>query len=180
MPQLGILGEKALYSAYLTMTAPGCKEFDKVIAGGHVLGKGVFGKVNHLANIKVLDLLALDLAQIRLSGCAQFLVDEIGNGGQVASALKLDRFLFAQLKEAQCGIAGNLVRGAESLVLGAVHLGDDHLGVIHIHDLGQLFPQRLNTLAMAAPTIKRCHMKWIRILYDAHLTNHIQHLIYCD
>jgi len=133
------------------MTAPGCEELDKVIAAGHVLGKGVLGEVHHLAKIGVLDVLALGLTQIRLGGRAQFLVDKIGNGGQIPSALELDRLLFAHLEEAQRGITCDLVGGAQSLVLGAVHLGDDHLGLIHVHDLGELFPQRLKTLAVAAP-----------------------------
>jgi len=54
------------------MTAPGCEELDKVIAAGHVLGKGVLGEVHHLAKIGVLDVLALGLTQIRLGGRAQF------------------------------------------------------------------------------------------------------------
>lgn len=84
------------------MTAPGSKELDKVVAAGHMLGEGVLGEVHHLAQVGVLArLLTLSrLAQIRLGRCVQFLVNEVSDGGQVASALKLHRLLLAQFEEA--------------------------------------------------------------------------------
>lgn len=136
---------------YLAVAAPGSEELDKVVALGDVLGKGVLGEVHHLAQVGVLGLLALRLLQVGLGGSAQLLVDEVRDGGHVAGALELDRLLFALLEQAESGVASDLVGAAQSLVLGAVHLGDDHLGVVHVHDFGQLLPQRLQALAVAAP-----------------------------
>lgn len=136
---------------YLTVAAPGSEELDKVVALGDVLGKGVLGEVHHLAQVGVLGFFALRLLQVGLGGCAQLLVDEVRDGGQVPSALELNRLLLALLEQAEGGVAGDLVGAAQGLVLGAIHLGDDHLGIVHVHDLGQLLPERLQALAVAAP-----------------------------
>lgn len=139
---------------YLTMAAPGRKEFDKVIATGHMLGERLLGEINDLAHVGIrsaaIQMLLL-LLQILLGGRVQLLIDEIRNGWQVACTLKLDRLLFALLEESQRGVASHLVIGAERLMLGAVHLGNGHLRLIYVHYFSQLLPQWMQALAMAAP-----------------------------
>lgn len=121
-----------------------------------MLGERVLGQFNDLAHIRILvtGLLQLLLTQVLLGWRIQLLVNEIRNGRQIPCALELDGLLLAQLEEAQRRIAGHLMVGAQRLVLGAVHLGNGHLRIIDVHDLSQLLPQRVQTLAMATPVRK--------------------------
>lgn len=99
-------------------------------------------------------LLLIEDSSTHLWHLSELLINEVGESGQVTGSTELDGLFLAQLEELQCGISGDLVRGAQFILLGAVHLADLHTGaLLGVEEFRELGPCRGQSLAMSAPGV---------------------------